>query len=280
MEGKILYSQGWGSELQRLILLAVFVFFTSFAVGKDTEAEEDHPTTGIVYGETEKQSLKYTCKKLNQNKIECNFIGTNILQSKKENDWENRKKNALSTFRKKKPAELTKLKNQSCQLSSMMKNYLAGKISPPKAPKLEKVSTLQKNYFRKLADTMQKFCRKPNEKTYIESERFSFETELKTCGVSSNSFTQQFSRQGQSSRNVWVVEDKPTGPCGVVQLDRFQLENKKLGFWNYYSRKAVTNPSGIAIIIPCSKLDQNEYKFSWKSREIHLNCQIMKFSPF
>ena len=74
---------------------------------------------------------------------------------------------------------------------------------------------------------------------------------------------------------TWSVIPKATGPCGIVQLDRFESDS---GFFNYIFKKAVTNPNGDDIIGNCDKWDENEYVYSWKSKSYPLECRYIEFS--
>ncbi|MDC0400278.1 hypothetical protein OAN59_11345, partial [Alphaproteobacteria bacterium] len=75
--------------------------------------------------------------------------------------------------------------------------------------------------------------------------------------------------------------DKPSGPCGEIRLDRFEVDGEsKLGFWNYISRKAITNPNGKSGAVPCNKLDEEIYSYSWKPQSVDLECIRLELTAF
>ena len=63
------------------------------------------------------------------------------------------------------------------------------------------------------------------------------------------------------------------------QLEKIKSDN--YGFWNYVSQKVVTNKnSNEDSLLSCKDLDENEYPYSWKSREIYFRCEYIKFGLF
>ena len=80
-----------------------------------------------------------------------------------------------------------------------------------------------------------------------------------------------------------VQSQGPEGPCGIVQLSRFEKDpdDDSRFFWLYFSKKAVTNPRGKLLLgMQCSDLDETEYKYDWRSREIYAQCDYIKFGLF
>lgn len=104
--------------------------------------------------------------------------------------------------------------------------------------------------------------------------------------MTSNTFEQTFKlvSPGGNAKISWVIESQPSGPCGVVQLSRFESETTKIGNstyvdWNYVARKAVTNPSGELFLgLQCSGLDQGEYFYDWRSEVHQMSCDYIEFS--
>lgn len=124
----------------------------------------------------------------------------------------------------------------------------------------------------------------PTEENYLKITKADHEKNLRTCQVSSNPFTQEFVWISDfGNGGAWVVSSQPEGPCGVVQLSRFEKDQSdKFGlFWRYIARKAATNPSGTVIPgLSCSAVDQGEYVYDWKeSRSGHMQSKFIEFSP-
>jgi hypothetical protein len=66
------------------------------------------------------------------------------------------------------------------------------------------------------------------------------------------------------------------------QLSRFEADKTGQGrttFWNYFARKAVTNPNADAGLLSCKMLDEREYKYQWQKRDPDLSCDYVEFSP-
>src|SRR5690606_6789108 len=75
--------------------------------------------------------------------------------------------------------------------------------------------------------------------------------EMRTCRVSANNFEQTFRRVHDpvTKSFAWVVDGEPEGPCGIVQLSRFEPRKwKTFTNWNYIARKAITNPNGTGVL--------------------------------
>ncbi|MGF6178350.1 hypothetical protein [Ensifer sp. 4252] len=113
--------------------------------------------------------------------------------------------------------------------------------------------------FRALAG----MCDHPTEENFLKITKADHDKGLRTCQVSSNPFAQEFVWVSDvGNGGAWVVSSQPEGPCGVVQLSRFEKDQSHTSalFWRYIARKAATNPSGTVLPgLSCSAVDQGEY---------------------
>ena len=124
---------------------------------------------------------------------------------------------------------------------------------------------------------MNGFCREPTEARLLDIARFEYQKETRTCIASSRLgvHTERFQRVG---RSTWVATDTLKGPCGVVNVGRFEKESEvKFKHWRYYDKNVVTNPAGKVLGFSCSELDQNEYLYDWRSKEWPLGCDYLEF---
>lgn len=133
-------------------------------------------------------------------------------------------------------------------------------------------------------EALNDFCRTKDEEGFLNVIRREHERDVRSCRVSSHGFKQTFSwvESFGSGKGAWVVVSQPQGPCGTVELSRFESdEGSTFKFWRYVARKAVTNPEGMILDQKCaSALDQNEYVYDWKtSRNSRLGCEFVEFSP-
>ena len=66
------------------------------------------------------------------------------------------------------------------------------------------------------------------------------------CQIRAHRFSQTFT---ETSPGNWVNTAAPEGACGVVRLDRFQIDRGanmgSMTMWNYTSQKALTTPDGV-----------------------------------
>ena len=137
-----------------------------------------------------------------------------------------------------------------------------------------------------LFKAMASMCERPTEANYLKLVEIVHSREVRTCIFTSNPYGQDFvwvADYGNSG--AWVVDGHPEGPCGVVELSRFEKDpaEKSNLFWRYTARKAATNPSGSTMLgLSCaSAVDQGDYVYDWrKSRDERLGCEFIEFSPF
>ncbi|MGR9257295.1 hypothetical protein [Rhizobium leguminosarum] len=133
--------------------------------------------------------------------------------------------------------------------------------------------------FRALAG----MCDHPTEENYLKITKADHDKDLRTCRVSSNPFTQEFVWVSDfGNGGAWVVSSQPEGPCGLVQLSRFEKDQSEASglFWRYVARKATTNPSGT--LLPgwsCSAVDQGEYVYDWKKTVGSHAVRIRRIQP-
>ncbi len=245
-------------------------FVLSFAV-VSTVFGEEYPNIGIVYGTKDNDSLTYDCNKKSEKIITCNFIHTSIR------------------------AELEKEKIAS-EIQKEMKYFDLKRCERDRdffktLPKLIKGEGLTKDgkqvkdtrFFKAANITgeieqyklLLNFCRKPTKHNYRKFLRSGATLKTKTCRVATKQFRHDFT---YSESGDWIVIAKPYGSCGSIRLDRF--EKASTFAWNYISRKAVTNPNGKSGAIPCSKLDEGTYFYSWIEQPLVIECRKLKFTNF
>ena len=144
--------------------------------------------------------------------------------------------------------------------------------------KLSKMPVQQRQDMVKSATTLLNYCRSPSAATMTEMIRAEHEKNTRTCSVSANPFTQTFKRVTGS--NNWTSNQGPNGPCGTVNISRWQ-KDPKYPMWNYITRRTITNPNGEWFPgASCSKLDQAEYVYEWMPEDTFTKCDYVKFGLF
>ena len=114
--------------------------------------------------------------------------------------------------------------------------------------------------------------------------------DARVCVVGSHTWKQEFKLIEQTGGSVtWVAQSKPEGPCGVVDLSRFEAAGTGLfaSFFNIVRRKTVTNPNAVAdpLVHPeskCSILEQPAIEFvaTANDRRRPLSCGSFEFVPY
>ena len=237
------------------------------------------PTTGILYNLKEVKSLIYSCESQNDSILTCEFKQVGVR--KKLTDDELSKKRSDKEQAAEYVEECLRDRKQEKTDQKRRKDFLKG-ISM-----LDSIAKNSKNESEAIKATITaKAVQSCSEEDMAKLIELNLVEENRTCIVSGGyDFTQSFRLVSDNSgSNVWTVIGTPSGDCGIVQASRFEPE--KLGktvFWNYVSRKTITNKKGKTLFglseISCKDLDEGEYGYSWKSETYPIRCDEVEFSP-
>ena len=248
-----------------IISCLLFYVFNSYA--------DDYPTLGTVFNTTEINSITYDCSEINSNNVlRCKFIQTSLTKDFKTltESLEEAKKEWI-----KKGEDV--FSNSDCNLFEMIEQVLTGEIEPPKKDYLDKMSLIEKKDLLDATQATIVFCDNKNLENLIKIARIQHYKETRTCMIYSSVFELIFAKMDD---NTWSAVPEAKGNCGIVQLDRFEkISRSGFTFWNFYSKKAITNPEGVEGIFACKNLDESEYKYSWNERQVSTTCDYIKFGP-
>ena len=234
-------------------------------------SSQNYPTTGLVYNTKDNNMIVYDCRLQKNQELECNMTQTSVRKTHKKLSEEI--KEAKKQWKNQKP-----FSKKDCKMYEQILSFFEGKIPAPNKNSedmIKNMKSFEKNDFIKLSKSVLKYCKTPDMNNFLKMVTIGHDKKSRTCKVSSNSFKQKFEKVDLLS-DTWRVVPEAKGACGIIQLDRLELD-KEYSFWNYISKKAITNPNGQAGFLKCNQLDENEYVFSWKKREIALNCDYIDF---
>jgi hypothetical protein len=124
-----------------------------------------------------------------------------------------------------------------------------------------------------------KACHSPTRDNLLAIVRKQHEKDMRTCLLWVNSYKETFKATGA---NRWVNTRGPGGTCGVVVVSQFELVEgtKGITFWNYRTRKVVTNKQERQGLLSCGDLDETEQFYSWKTEEFYKGCDYVKYGFF
>lgn len=262
--------------LQNMSLLACVAIAS--LIFSSSGLAQDRPRYGILHSATETSSLTYDCKDVSGGLLECRFVQVRVSKVAKPEDRGKALARAKEEFPTFKP-------DPDCGSYQDMLDILDGKKPSPKPEALTKLASLSKverDDMKALFAGMAAVCRRPTLDNFIKVMEFAFDKECRTCKVSSSEFSQRFKREGPST---WTVVAEKSGECGVVRLDRFEAEGggSRPMFFTYFARKAVSNPRGTSMGVPCSVLDEAEQKYDWKGETLfggkYVGCDYVVFAP-
>ena len=239
---------------------------------------QEAPSSGLLYNVKETSSLTYQCSRVSGGGIECEFNQTAVRRKAKPSELESALKKAREEFR-----SGINLTNEECQSYQQILDVLEGRAKPPKQPP-RPLTALEKKDYSAATRALLSLCKSKTEQNFLAFVRINHDRETRTCSVSSNSFKQRFRQitDLNATKPTWVVaQDGPEGPCGLVNLSRFDLDKTTTGisFWTYTAKRATTNPGGTLLLgASCKALDEDEYLYDWKSLEHPLGCDYINFS--
>ncbi|MGB5213852.1 MAG: hypothetical protein WBN88_09445 [Anderseniella sp.] len=236
---------------------------------------------GIVYHTTETSSLQHDCR-LDGPYLNCEFIQSRVRRDFDPKNLAAEIEKARSNYRANKTGMDKKECAQTTELYDAIKRGVPPKGVEPKkfAQGMEAMGEAAKQNLFQFMDAATTFCQEPTEERFISFSRVEFEKRMRTCIVSSHKYTQRFKHFPET--DTWVVtQEGPLGSCGLVNVSRFQPDVQfGVKSWSYIAKKIVTNKSGNSLLLSCSDLDEGEYVYDWRTREIEFGCDFIKFGAF
>jgi len=252
----------------------------------------EHPTTGLIFGEKEKKSLKYFCNKdYSTNILSCEFDTVSIRKKTNIQDAKIEKQRMMKLWGDEKDGfngkygfgKNAKEAKEGCLEATQYLSVLKGKIQDPNG--FFKFSEFKKKPIKAQKDAIleiqlaKDFACNPSKRKFTKLLDFNMNKDLKTCNAGSQAFKQTFKQVKNS--NVWVNNSGVKGTCGIVDISKFEKTKSKYGgFWHYTSEKKVTNKNDKSGVIPCSDFDEKPYLYSHHNREIHVGCEYIEWSVF
>lgn len=246
-----------------------------------TVLAEEAPTLGLLYNMQESNSLTYRCEPVRAGQLTCDFVQTAVRFKATIAQLPSVIKRARQQYRSEKPPTA-----QDCGTFREIADVLEGKKVAPKPEAVVAMSQVERADGLRSTKLLVAYCDKPTEENLVAMVTAGHSKDRRTCQASSHTYKQSFRLAAEASgRPVWLAQSNPEGPCGIVQLSRFEPEETKIGTskftnWKYIARKAITNPS--AELLPnakCSVLDEAPYTYDWRSKEHQMSCDYIEFSP-
>lgn len=234
------------------------------------------PTTGIVSGAVDRDFISYECRSSGRGTLDCKFAQVKIRTAAQPEDLAKRLKRIDKLQR-----DLSRSNaKQDCErMAPLLGALKTGR--PPKGADTKKFKEMMSRLHPKeLEDQVGFFeryvqaCRQPTADNIERMVRAEHSKQMRTCKVLVNNYEQTFQRTGDGK---WVHNNGPTGPCGVIYISVFEPESPKGPFYNYVTRKVVTNKSGQAGLVACKLLDETVQKYTWKTETFYRGCDYITY---
>ena len=250
-----------------------------YVLGVTAVSAGEVPTVGLLYNTKETSSLTYSCEQDQDRSLECEFIQTAVRKKAKPEHLDSKLKQGRDEFR-----GGVDISTDECKTNNEMVEVLEGRKKTPKEKGWKEITEMQKEDFLLTIKALSEFCQARTEENYLKFVHLIYGKDTRTCRVSSNPYKQKFKfvQNFNSGAGSWVTLGTPEGPCGIVQLSRFESErmkDSKFVSWKYIARKAITNPKGFTSPgMLCKDLDESEYLYDWASKEHSPGCDYIEFS--
>lgn len=239
----------------------------------------DRPSSGMVYNTQDPQALTFECAQSGA-EMTCSFIQSAVSRKATPEDLAKVLQQGKTEF-----VGWLQQAAKECPQIEMMDAVLSGRKPPPDEAKfmegMRNTTPTQKADLQKSIAALNAACKDRTEARYLAFLRHSHDVSTRSCRVWTSTYSQRF-RQVGTSAGPWVVVDSPTGPCGLVNVSRFERAPGNASiFWRYFSKKVVTNKTGELFPgVSCSGLDEAEYLFDWQSIDRQMGCDYVSFGPF
>jgi len=246
---------------------------------------DEAPTYGRLDSTTEAASIFYGCQRKGDNSLDCELNLIIVSKRAKPEDLSTRLDQAREEFRR----DGVEWSAEYCQWFTDFVDILEGRKTPPKGYDSKAIAEAQKK-LRETADSEKKdllnwekanveFCKSKTEDNWLNLVRLEYEKDSRTCIVNAHTFSDRFRYRRDSGTGVWVTQSSPQGPCGIVQLSRFEPERRgKFVFWKYVARAIATNPQGTTLDgQSCKQQELREYLYDWRTKEHSLSCEYIDF---
>jgi hypothetical protein len=175
---------------------------------------EDRPHAGMAFNTTERSALTYRCTQVDEDHIHCVFNQMAVRRKLLASEVNAKLAEFDKSLASEKPmpakdcAEMRQLAGDSEAL--LKKN---GKLKDPRDRAIAKEEL----------DALVEHCDTGSFEPIRRITKRDLERQVRACRVSSNDFEQTFKRGSKAGENpVWIVESTPEGPCGLIQLSRFE----------------------------------------------------------
>ena len=238
----------------------------------------DQPVTDLLYNLTETTSLNYECN-LIDNYLECKFVQVMVRRKGRSKNLDRSIDNSEKGYLEFKATVMSGCNKYLLGAGALFRKGLPppGEDEKKFKENFKRLTPIEKEDGATTFDILEEFCKKPSLEKFLSMIEFLQEREMRTCTIATHTYVQRFKQIPESQ--VWViVQDGPEGICGIVDVSRFEKAKESHIFWNYFSKKLITNKTGVINDnMNCSDLDESERAYLWKPREIGLGCDYITF---
>jgi hypothetical protein len=246
---------------------------------------QDYPSTTMLYGTVDNDSLTVHCDPPNNGRMHCFFAQTSVSRVGNAEDFEKKLSEGIAQFLKEGEEKGFR---ETCRLMETLATAIRTGVPPKEADQAKFFDAMknmpqgQKDDFLAMTDQFSAFCKTPNKQTAEVALRGIHDKEMRTCKIWTNTYEQTFTTSDFGK--TWIANDGPSGECGMVVISKLErakadfLGKDQTLFWTYHTRKIISNKDTKALAtFPCSGFDEREFFYDWKGDEKFLGCDYVKF---
>lgn len=229
------------------------------------------PSYGTLIGSSDGDILRYECQEDGApGKLTCRFTQVLLSNNSDEDDLQNQ----LIDI----PAMLADASTfEGCE--ELVDDFAdvisrAERGEPMADGRLVDMDANELEYSKRLFASFASMCSDKSEESLEGFFRLTHEREAITCRPFVQDYHQVFTRVDE---RLWVVDDGPTGKCGIVQVSTFEQSEGDGFLWEYTAQRIITNPSGISETgFSCSALSEEPILYTWRSDAQRIDCTFIE----
>ena len=238
-----------------------------------------YPTAILLYDDSgARNALEIDCEPdIEQGVIKCAFYQMSVSYKLDHKDHDAAVQKEIKRIHEESKGsseEIFKTVNELCQLAVQSKEKFDEHIQNASAGS-------HKAYLESMYGVMNRFCNvktlKEAQDVFIELTKISKAWETQTCKVWPNVWSETFSYKSTYDGSYWLASTEPSGPCGVINVSTLRKDKKDKYFWQYESKRIITNNEGKMLLSSCSVLEERTVLYTWRPKEHDVDCKVIKF---
>lgn len=254
-----------------------FLFHISLALACSAYAEQNmYPRTGVIASSTEIASLKYSCSKpkddkINYRIIECDFY----YQTLKKGEFINQRTLIADEFRK------SDIPEEICVISGKknIKNMTVAEVQAELDSQHKTQNKFTKELIAEITPILHNMCKEKTLDSFFKLVEIQANIKANTCEIETGKTKETFTElpQKKGERSLWISEQNSMPPCGRKDIIKFipiDKERWHIQYEHIVLNKQAKNDDGKS----CKLLDGVRNIFNSTANTWNTPCKHIKLA--